>query len=109
MSLGDQVWVDANNNGKIDAGEAGIPGVTVILHWVNPATGFVNLLIHSLLMPTDIIYFDSLTAGKYLVEIPASNFASGGALYKYISSNGLGYDLTTATGSPGTKQLHLAA
>ena len=38
--------------------------------------------------------FDSLIAGKYIVEITAQNFSTGGPLAKMVSSNGLGVDLT---------------
>ena len=30
-SIGDKVWADCNNNGLQDAGEAGVPGITVKL------------------------------------------------------------------------------
>jgi hypothetical protein len=32
LSLGDTVWFDANNNGQLDAGELGIPGVVLTLY-----------------------------------------------------------------------------
>jgi hypothetical protein len=35
-SLGDTVWFDVNANGVQDAGEPGIPGVTVALTWFGP-------------------------------------------------------------------------
>ena len=43
-------------------------------------------------------YFDSLIAGKYLIEIAASNFAPGGPLANFVSSTGNGAN--TSPGSP---------
>ncbi len=35
-SIGDTVWLDVNGDGVQDAGEPGIPGVTVELTWYGP-------------------------------------------------------------------------
>ena len=70
----------------------------VILHWVNPAGGCVAVDTQF----TDAsgkYLFDSIPAGNYLVEIDESNFLSGGPLYKFASSTGGTYDLTTKAGS----------
>ncbi|MBK8505305.1 MAG: DUF11 domain-containing protein [Saprospiraceae bacterium] len=88
-SIGNQIWVDANNNGHLDPGEAPIPGVSVILHYIDPLLGCVAVDT----VMTDglgLYLFDSLIAGDYLIEIPGSNFDPGGALEGYASSSGRG-------------------
>ncbi|MEP7268932.1 MAG: SdrD B-like domain-containing protein [Saprospiraceae bacterium] len=97
LSLGDQVWIDVNNNGKIDAGEMGIANVEIILHAV---VNGMCVAVDTLLTDANGYYlFDSLIAGKYLVEITAKNFLMGQPLFKYASSTGGLYDVTTKTGS----------
>lgn len=41
-SLGDFVWLDLNADGVQDAGEPGIPGVSVVITWIDPATGLAD-------------------------------------------------------------------
>ncbi|MBK6815811.1 MAG: DUF11 domain-containing protein [Saprospiraceae bacterium] len=97
-SIGNQIFVDANNNGKMDLGESAIPGVKVILHYVDTTGGMsVCVTIDSVITDSDGKYvFDSLIAGQYLVEIPASNFAPGQPLENYNSSTGGGATNTTS-------------
>ncbi|MBL0111049.1 MAG: hypothetical protein IPP42_09385 [Saprospiraceae bacterium] len=96
-SIGNQIFVDANNNGKMDMGESVIPGVKVILHYVDTTGGMsVCVTIDSVDTDSDGKYvFDSLIAGQYLVEIPASNFGPGKPLENYNSSTGGGATNTT--------------
>ncbi|MBK8780125.1 MAG: hypothetical protein IPO25_22985 [Saprospiraceae bacterium] len=96
-SIGNMVWIDANNNGLVDGGEMGIPGVEVVLHIVTQS-GCVAVDTQN----TDgagKYLFDTLIAGDYIIEITANNFAMGEPLEKYASSTGGGSDLTTKTGS----------
>ncbi|MBK7606713.1 MAG: hypothetical protein IPI18_05635 [Saprospiraceae bacterium] len=97
-SIGNQLFVDANNNGKMDMGESAIPGVKVILHYVDTTGGMsVCVTIDSVDTDSDGKYvFDSLIAGQYLVEIPASNFGPGKPLENYNSSTGGGATNTTS-------------
>jgi protocatechuate 3,4-dioxygenase beta subunit len=82
FSLGNRVWVDTNNNGLIDAGESGKDGVTVEL--IDVAT---NTVISSTMTANGGYYrFDGLVAGDYIVQIAASNFATGGMLGGFTSS-----------------------
>lgn len=61
-ALGDYVWFDADNDGTQDAGEAGIPGVTVILY--NTAG---TALASAITDQDGKYYFSNLTAGSYVV------------------------------------------
>lgn len=64
-SLGNRVWLDANNNGQIDKTETGIDGATVRLL---DATGKTTLLTTTT-ANGGYYRFDTLTAGNYIVEI----------------------------------------
>ncbi|MBK6480907.1 MAG: hypothetical protein IPF93_22265 [Saprospiraceae bacterium] len=56
----------------------------------------VCVTIDSVITDSDGKYvFDSLIAGQYLVEIPASNFGPGKPLENYISSTGGGDNTST--------------
>ena len=96
-SIGNQMWVDVNNNGLVDPGEAPIPGVEVILHYVDPVSGCIAVDTQY----TDamgLYLFDSLIAGPYIVEVSVANFVMGGPLEGYASSSGGGADnLTSGT------------
>jgi len=66
LSLGNQVWNDANNNGVIDAGETGIPGVKVDL--LNGA----NVIVSSTTTgPGGYYTFTNLISGTYRVQVTA--------------------------------------
>ncbi|HJZ93866.1 MAG TPA: SdrD B-like domain-containing protein [Gemmataceae bacterium] len=83
-SIGNMVWNDANNNGIRDVGENGLGGVKVRLL---DETGTTELA--TTMTADDGTYlFSNLLPGTYLVEVMASNFASGGALVGYSSSTG---------------------
>ena len=87
--IGDLVWLDANGNGRFDAGESGIDGVIINL-WedvdndgVLSAPDVLIATVQSGDNPnTPAIErgwygFDGLDKANYLVEIDASNFAAG--------------------------------
>jgi len=101
-SLGNQVWQDDNNNGILDEGEEPIEGVEVVLHYYDPVT-MMCVIIESVTTDADGQYlFDSLIAGDYIVELPASNFADGGVADGYVSSTGSGAeDLTNGPNEDG--------
>ncbi|MBP6238077.1 MAG: DUF11 domain-containing protein [Saprospiraceae bacterium] len=89
-SIGNQVWVDINNNGTYDSGEAPLQGVEVVLHYVDPVSG-TCIVIDTLYTDINGYYlFDSLIAGQYIVEVTAGNFASGQPLEGFASSTGNG-------------------
>jgi uncharacterized repeat protein (TIGR01451 family) len=83
-TLGNLVWKDANNNGKFDKGEKGIPGVTVRLLDAAGATQVATTTTGA-----DGTYlFTGLLLGSYIIEVSAANFTSGSALAGYASSTG---------------------
>jgi uncharacterized repeat protein (TIGR01451 family) len=83
-SIGNLVWFDRNNNGRRDANEKGIGGITVRLLESDGATQVATTT-----TAADGSYlFTGLLPGEYIVEIAASNFASGGPLSGYSSSTG---------------------
>jgi hypothetical protein len=96
LSLGGTVWTDANNNGQLDTGEAGVGGVTVQL--LN-ATGTV---LQTATTGADGTYsFTAPAAGDYKVRLPAADFTGTGPLVGFTSSTGANGSLTGAfEGSP---------
>lgn len=69
-TLGDRVWNDENNNGIQDAGEVGVPGVTVTLY----ASDGVTILATKTTDAIGNYLFTNLDAGSYIVgfsNIPA--------------------------------------
>ena len=89
-SIGSTVFADTNNNGILDAGETGIPGVTVRLFDnanneipVGPdgILGTADDALGGVTTNSDGNYiFTGLEPGQYQVKIPASNFDPDGAL-----------------------------
>lgn len=74
--IGNYVWLDENNDGHQDAGEAGIANVKVELR---DAAGTV-VLATTYTDAAGGYMFHDLLPGSYQVRIPDTNFASGGAL-----------------------------
>jgi len=91
LSLGNRLWIDSGagtaanrNNGSYDTGEPAVPqGVVVEL--LN-TTGTV--LLTTTTDSNGYYRFDNLPEDQYQVRIPASEFATGGKLYGYLSSTG---------------------
>ncbi|MCL4206106.1 MAG: DUF11 domain-containing protein [Pirellulaceae bacterium] len=93
LSLGDTVWFDANNNGQLDSGELGIPGVVVTLYEDTDANGEfspgVDVALGTDTTDASGIYgFGNLFPGDYIAQIGPANFAAGGALQGLVSSTG---------------------
>ncbi len=85
LELGNQVWIDADNNGVLDSGEVAVAGVTVELL---DSSGAV---VATTTTDADGAYlFSGLAAGDYVVSIPASNFADGAPLAGFHPSTGPG-------------------
>ena len=91
LSLGNRVWFDDNNNGVMDVSEAPVNGVTVQLFRDTNADGVPDTSTPFQSTTTAIggyYLFTGLAAGKYIVVIPASNFAPDGPLADTVSSSG---------------------
>lgn len=95
-SLGNRVWFDTNNNSLMDAGEVGVNGVTVQLYRADGSGNPTGAILATDTTTGGGFYlFDDLYPRDYVVVIPQSNFASGGALAGYWSSA----NILTAGGS----------
>src|SRR5262249_48785923 len=83
VTVGDFVWNDANANGCQEAGEPGIPGVTLTLTGTdtsgNPVTDHQTTDANGKYLFTE-------SPGTYTVAVDASNFAAGGALSGFAAS-----------------------
>jgi SdrD B-like domain/Domain of unknown function DUF11 len=85
LSIGNTVFNDANNNGTQDAADTGIANVTVRL--LNPSAA--NAVVGTTTTNAQGQYlFSNLLAGSYVVELAASNFNAGAALFNFKSSTG---------------------
>ncbi|HRW04772.1 MAG TPA: SdrD B-like domain-containing protein [Caldilineaceae bacterium] len=84
LSLGNYVWVDANNNGVVDEGESPVPdGVVVEL-----LDGAGASLDRTTTTFNGFYLFKGLDNGEYRVRLAASNFAEEGLLPNYSHSSG---------------------
>ncbi len=70
-SIGDMVWLDANNNGVLDAGESGLPGITVTLQ---KCVGAVCTPVATKVTDANGQYqFTGLVAGDYRVVVDSTS------------------------------------
>jgi len=97
LALGDQVWLDTNNNGVFEPqnGEVGIDGVDLSLYIDSNGDGLPTLgeYVDATTTFTTSGFagryrFSNLTPGNYIVVVDASNFAGGGALSGLVTSTG---------------------
>ena len=95
LCLGNLVWMDANNNGLVDAGgfEPGIAGVELVLCADTNGDGLCTPGVDMELATTTTTAvgtysFCDLDPGDYSVKISASNFAAGGPLEGLSTSTG---------------------
>ncbi|HEY1099261.1 MAG TPA: SdrD B-like domain-containing protein, partial [Myxococcota bacterium] len=91
-SLGDRIWQDLNANGIQDAGEVGLPGVTVALAEAGQdnVLGTADDLIYAT-TTTDangLYLFDNLLAGDYRVTVVVGSLPTG-AIQSYDLNGGL--------------------
>jgi hypothetical protein len=86
--LGDQVWFDDNDNGRVDAEEAGVAGVTVELFADSNLDGAPDgPVLQTAVSGADGRWrFVGLADGPYAVRLPATNWNDGGALRGCVSS-----------------------
>ena len=88
FSLGNEVWLDLNDNGMIDETEAYVPdgvGVNLLRADGTPVLNAGGAPV-STTTTNGLYLFDHLLAGGYRVEIAAANFATGGMLGSARSS-----------------------
>ncbi|HEX6838027.1 MAG TPA: SdrD B-like domain-containing protein, partial [Polyangia bacterium] len=97
LALGDQVWLDTNNNGIYEPqnGELGIDGVRLDLYVDANGNGVpdTNEYLATTTTATTSGFtgryrFDHLTAGDYIVVVNPANFSGGGALAGLGSATG---------------------
>ena len=90
MSLGNQVWLDTNNNGLRDGVDPAVPGVETALYRDVNANNVVDAGEDTgLRRTTDSsgqYLFDNLPPGSYIVAVSESNFATGAPLAGKVSS-----------------------
>ena len=99
LTLGNLVFRDLDNNGRKDAGEGGIAGVTVNLYRddeQNCGLGAADTLLASTTTGADGTFeFTGLASTwggpEYILEVARSNFLPGGALEGLMSSEGAAY------------------
>ncbi|QDS90303.1 Cna protein B-type domain protein [Rosistilla ulvae] len=95
ITLGNQVWEDLNNNGLFDSTtESGIENVAVNLYEDTDGNGQftagTDTFIDSTTTDASGIYtFTNLLPGDYIVQLPESNFDTGGVLNNFVSSTGV--------------------
>ena len=90
LSLGNQVWIDTNNNGLVDADEAPVTGVDVELYVDADGDGMPDSDSPAAATVTDEngqYLFTGLEEGTYVVAIPAANFGTSGPLQGHFSSS----------------------
>ncbi|TWT99975.1 Serine-aspartate repeat-containing protein I precursor [Botrimarina colliarenosi] len=91
MSLGDQVWLDLDNDGVFDPGETGVAGVALTLFEDSDGDDSISgeTQVGTATTASDGTYlFSSLLPGDYLVRVDASNFTGSGALVGKVTSTG---------------------
>lgn len=83
ITIGNKVWVDANNNGLQDIYEQGVPGVIVELYFDSNGDGIINGAELSTAFKTTVTdgqgnyIFGGLDAGIYFVKFVSSSFPAG--------------------------------
>ena len=83
LIIGNLIWLDENNNGIVDNGEKGYPGVNILLHLANKNNN--GILVDSVIANTvsdslGAYYFYCLDPGTYYVSIkaPVGTYSSTG-------------------------------
>jgi len=91
MSVGNLVFVDANQNGSANSGE-GREGVTVQLFREGDDTDAVPPLAELVTAAQGRFLFTGLAPGRYFMRVPAAQFQPGGVLEDMLSITGAGAD-----------------
>lgn len=100
LGVGNAIYFDANGNGVMDAGE-GVPGVLVLLFKENddPLTATPQALTTTSALGA--YGFGGLQPGRYFIQVPASQFGSGGPLENRVSAPGVSNDDGVDDNVPG--------
>lgn len=90
VGVGNLVFIDANYNGRADAGE-GVGGVTLELYResMNGAVPSYSLFAQVTSATDGTYLFSDLAPSRYFVRVPASQFDFGMPLYQHASSMGV--------------------
>jgi uncharacterized repeat protein (TIGR01451 family) len=97
LAIGDQVWLDANNNGVFEpqSGETGIDGVRLNLYLDANGDGLPTLDEYAGATFTSTVagfpgkyFFRGLAPGNYIVVVDPGNFSGSGPLAGLVSSTG---------------------
>ncbi|MBE7556419.1 MAG: DUF11 domain-containing protein [Anaerolineales bacterium] len=86
--IGDLIWQDNNGNGQWEAGEPGIPGITVTLYISGSATPLYTMTTNA----SGIYSFTGLVSGTYTVRVLASSLPAG-----YIQTGDPEYPVLSGT------------
>ncbi len=91
LSIGDRVWLDANNNNVLDGAEQGIADVVMNLYADTDGNGQFTPNVDAFIATTTTnttgqYLFDGLPAGDYIVQVARPNFLTGGILFGKLSS-----------------------
>ncbi len=93
LKIGNLVWLDADNDGIVDATETGINDITINLYKDRNNNGYPDIdefvattLTATIGGQTGIYLFEELVVGNYIVQIPNSNYNT--ILKNYVSSTG---------------------
>ncbi len=96
-SLGNRVWIDTDNSGTINGGEAGVNGVAVRL-----LNNVGTVIANTTTAGGGYYRFDNLAAGNYVVEVAATSFGAAQPLFGLVSSTGVGQLADPNAVAPGT-------
>jgi uncharacterized repeat protein (TIGR01451 family) len=97
LAIGDQVWLDGNNNGIFEpqSGETGIDGVRLDLYLDANGDGLPTLDEYAGATFTSTVagfsgkyFFGGLAPGNYIVVVDPGNFSGSGPLAGLVSSTG---------------------
>jgi uncharacterized repeat protein (TIGR01451 family) len=84
-TVGNQVWIDTDNNGLFDGGESGVNGVAVHLYRSSQTPGVDTPYLDTTTSGGGLYQFANVPAGDWLIYLPASNFS--GVLANALSSS----------------------
>jgi len=86
LQLGNLVWHDRNNNGLVDVGEEGLPGVTVQLFRADDDPAVATPLAVTVTDAAGVYRFVDLPPGDYLLYLPTPPVAYG--MSSTVTANG---------------------